>query len=351
VRLSVRVDLDDTALEVARAFDYDFDGQTFFDIPEMPKLPESWGVGLIVGSSGSGKSTLLSTLGKYRQPEWDDNLSVASHFEGAEIAKKRLSAVGLNSIPSIMRPYRVLSTGEKHRADLARSLGDGALVDEFTSVVDRIVARSICVSIRRFVRNEGVSRVVFASPHRDIVEWLEPDWVFDTDTGEFSRGYKRRPKLEFELYGSTRDAWKIFRNHHYLSAEHHGAKCYVLMYNGMPVGFASSIAMPSGTLKDAWRGHRTVILPDWQGMGLGNRLSDVVAWLHTQEGKRYYSKTAHYRMGGYRENSPDWKPTSKNRMKRGEWAHGKKGGGDTKRICYSHEYVGSKPEYFTETSP
>jgi len=346
VRLSVEVELDDIAVDVARAFDYDFDGRTFFDVPEMPELPELWGVGLIVGSSGSGKSSLLGYMGKYAPPSWDDNKAVASHFESAENAKKRLAAVGLNSIPSIMRPYRVLSTGEQHRADLARNLESGSVIDEFTSVVDRTVARSICVSIRRFVRSENLTGLTFASCHRDIIEWLEPDWVFDTDTGDLTRGYKRRPKLEFELYESTGDAWKIFRNHHYLSAKHLGARSFVLMYEGSPVGFASSIAMPSGTLKNAWRGHRTVILPDWQGMGIGNRLSDVVAWLHRQEGKRYYSKTAHYRMGGYRESSPDWRPTSKNRMKRGGWAHGKKGAGDTKRICFSHEYVGDKPEYF-----
>lgn len=338
--------MDEIAMEVAEAFDYDFDGRTFFDSPEIPELPESWGVGLIVGSSGSGKSTLLSTIGLHSEPQWGESRAVASHFGSAEEAKKRLAAVGLNSIPSMMRPYRVLSNGEKHRADLARVLESYAAIDEFTSVVDRTVARSICVSIRRFIRSEGLTNITFASCHRDIVEWLEPDWVFDTDTLEFSRGYKKRPQLKFELYESTRAAWPIFRNHHYLSADHHGARCFVLVYEGLPVGFASSIAMPSGTLKNAWRGHRTVILPDWQGMGLGNRLSDVVSWLHTKEGKRYYSKTAHYRMGGYRESSPDWKPTSKNRMRRGEWAHGKKGGGDTKRICYSHEYVGDKPDCF-----
>ena len=347
MRLSVEVELDDIALDVARAFDFDFDGRTFFDVPEMPDLPDQWGVGLIVGSSGSGKSSLLGKMGIYAPPAWDDTKAIASHFDSAKNAKKRLAAVGLNSIPSMMRPYRVLSNGEQHRADLARNLENGAVIDEFTSVVDRTVARSICVSIRRFIRSEGLTGLTFASCHRDIVEWLEPDWVFDTDTGEMTWGCKRRPSLEFQLYESTRDAWPIFRNHHYLSAEHHGARCFVLMHGHVPVGFASSIAMPSGTLKNAWRGHRTVILPDWQGMGLGNRLSDVVAWIHRQEGKRYYSKTAHYRMGGYRENSDGWKPTSKNRMKRGEWAHGKKGGGDTKRICYSHEYIGDRPDCFT----
>ena len=35
-------------------------GLSEFDVPVLPKLPEAFGVGLIVGPSGSGKTTILS---------------------------------------------------------------------------------------------------------------------------------------------------------------------------------------------------------------------------------------------------------------------------------------------------
>lgn len=55
-----------------------------------------------------------------------------------------LSSVGFSSPPSWVRPFRVLSTGEQFRVTMARTLAempDLAVVDEFTSVVDRTVAR------------------------------------------------------------------------------------------------------------------------------------------------------------------------------------------------------------------
>ena len=71
--------------------------------------------------------------------------------EVANEAIDKLTAVGLNSVPSWVRPYEVLSTGEKFRADLSRRLKDNAVIDEFTSVVDRNVAKSCCVSISKYI--------------------------------------------------------------------------------------------------------------------------------------------------------------------------------------------------------
>ena len=107
--------------------------------------------------------------------------------------------------------------------------------------------------------------------------------------------------------------------------------------------------MPSGTTKNAWRGHRTVVLPDFQGMGIGVRLSDSVGEIMLAEGKRYFSKTAHPRLGEYRNNSPKWKPTSKNMQDRKDYAlmdwENKKFSKELMmkhidRFCYSHEYIG-----------
>ena len=125
------------------------------------------------------------------------------------------------------------------------------------------------------------------------------------------------------------------------------SEMFLATWDGIPVGFTACIAMPSGTLKNAWRGHRTVVLPDYQGFGIGVRLSDWMGERCISLGRRYFSKTAHPRMGQYRDNSSLWKPTSKNHHSRRDNKTSRnknyKEMNNTLRInkwSYSHEYIG-----------
>jgi len=188
------------------------------------------------------------------------------------------------------------------------------VIDEFTSVVDRNVAKSCSNSINRYIKNNNLSGVVFASCHYDIIEWLKPDWVYDTNSKQFLDGrYLRQPEINIELLPCGVNAWSMFSEHHYLTGNiHKGALCWLGLWGNNIIGFGASIPFPSGTVKNAYRGHRTVIMPDYQGMGFGVRLSDGIAKYHITQGQRYFSKTTHPRMGKYRNNSPLWKPTSKN---------------------------------------
>ena len=184
------VEQDDFIAASEKAFDCRFDGTSKFYPWILPSnIPKDFKIGVIVGSSGSGKSTLLKNFGIEESPEWDTTKSIVSHFESPDEAINRLGAVGLNTIPSWYKPYDVLSNGEKFRADLARKLKSHAVIDEFTSVVDRNVAKAASVSLVRYVKNNNINNVVLSTCHRDILEWLEPDWVIDTDTGEFHRGF------------------------------------------------------------------------------------------------------------------------------------------------------------------
>ena len=346
--LSCTVAVDDISRELSGAFDFAFDGSLSFEPPTLPILPTDFGIGLIVGPSGSGKSTLLRGLGEQGDVLWKDDVSVASHFGSASEARDKLGAVGLNSIPSMLKPYRVLSTGEKFRADLARRLCDGALVDEFTSVVDRNVAKSCSYALRRYVDASGMKKIVLASCHYDIIDWLQPDWVFDTNTGKLAgRGAVQRPSIEIELLPCLTTAWEMFRQHHYLDANlNKSARCWLAVWDGVPVGFSAIIAMPNGNLKRAWRGHRTVVLPDFQGLGIGVRISDAMGEIVLLDGGRYFSKTANHRMGQYRESSPLWKPTAKNRKARPDYSSDRPTKEasykmrHTERLCFSHEYIG-----------
>jgi ABC-type ATPase involved in cell division len=184
------VERDDFITASEKAFDCAFDGISKFHPWKIPsKLPTKFKIGVIVGSSGSGKSTLLKNFGVEESPVWEPNKSIVSHFETPDDAINKLGSVGLNSVPSWYKPYNVLSNGEKFRADLARKLKNGAVIDEFTSVVDRNVAKAASMSLARFVKNNNLENIVLSTCHRDILEWLEPDWVLDTDTGELMDGF------------------------------------------------------------------------------------------------------------------------------------------------------------------
>jgi GNAT superfamily N-acetyltransferase len=136
----------------------------------------------------------------------------------------------------------------------------------------------------------------------------------------------------------------MFKDHHYLSGDLSSAsRCYVGYWNGNLVAFGAAMTMPNGFIKNAWRGHRTVILPDYQGLGIGVRFSDAIAQIHLDQGHRYFSRTAHPRMGFYREHSELWKATSKNKKLRKDITHENLFNNhyaDNKRICFSHEYIG-----------
>jgi GNAT superfamily N-acetyltransferase len=138
----------------------------------------------------------------------------------------------------------------------------------------------------------------------------------------------------------------MFKGHHYLSSDlNKASRCYIGLWNNRIVAFGASLALPNGNMKNAWRGHRICILPDFQGMGIGPRFSDAIAQIHINQGYRFFSRTAHPRLINYRENSPLWKPTSKHKKVRTDIKHEKVFNNhytDNKRLCGSFEFIGTK---------
>lgn len=352
--LTTTLAIDDITAAAIKPFDLHWNGSVSFTSLAMPEdLPKDFSLGVIVGASGSGKSTLLKQFGVPSAPSWENDRAIAAHFTDGDAAE-RFGAVGLNSVPTWTKPYSVLSLGERFRADLARSLQDDAVIDEFTSVVDRNVAISASKAMRKHIAAKGIKRVVIASCHRDVLPWLAPDWVIDTDTRSWAlrpRECLQHPSITIEIYPATRDAWKLFGPHHYLTAElSKSAQKFLAVWNGNIVGFTSSLSFPHAKLKHAYRETRTVVLPDFQGLGIGVRLSDWLAAWHKAQGHRYYSRTTHPRMGEYRNRSDNWRATTssgkkqaalgansafKNAVFRGQgWQP------DLNRVAYSHEYIG-----------
>lgn len=182
VILTCQVVPDEFTDYLSNSFDYSFEGKSSFQLPQFD-YPEDFNIGLIVGSSGSGKSQILKHHFGFTEEEvdWNRDKAIISHFETPEIGVKKLMACGLASLPSLCKPYHVLSNGEQFRASVARKLEDGAIIDEYTSVVNRETAISLSVALSKYVRENNIKGMVIASVHRDIVEWLQPDWIFDCD--------------------------------------------------------------------------------------------------------------------------------------------------------------------------
>lgn len=150
-------------------------------------IPDEWNIGVIVGASGTGKSTIARELFAdqfvsgfdYEAKSVIDDMPKCS----VEDITRMFYSVGFGSVPSWLKPYNVLSNGEKMRVDLARALleRDFVVFDEFTSVVDRNVAQTACLAVSKAVRKQN-KKFIAVSCHYDILDWLEPDWVFDTNT-------------------------------------------------------------------------------------------------------------------------------------------------------------------------
>lgn len=190
IPLTSTVETDNFIATSEIAFDCSYDGISKFYEWNLPNnLPNKYRIGVIVGNSGSGKTTLLKKFGVEETLTWNPNKSIISHFTTPNDGINKLSAVGLNSIPSWYKSYDILSNGEKFRADLARKLKSNSVIDEFTSVVDRNVAKATCVSLSKYVANNNLENIVISTCHYDILDWLKPDWIIDTDSGELRSGF------------------------------------------------------------------------------------------------------------------------------------------------------------------
>jgi hypothetical protein len=140
------------------------------------------------------------------------------------------------------------------------------MVDEFTSVIDRQVAKIGCHAVQKLIRKQQ-KQFVAVTCHYDVVEWLQPDWMLEPATMSFQwRSLQRRPALDVEIARVGHDAWKLFAPFHYLTADlHRAAACYVLFVEGVPASFAGVLHRPHPKVDDIKGVSRLVTLPDYQG--------------------------------------------------------------------------------------
>lgn len=213
---------------------------------DLPGVDEDWEIGLIVGPSGSGKTSVAKhAFGPWlaAAASWPQDRAVVDCFGDLSIKQVTglLMAVGFSSPPAWIKPYHVLSGGERFRCDMARTLA-GALVkdvsefatggpvpskerplvvvDEFTSVVDRRSAQMGAAALAKAIHSGKIlCRLVAITCHDDVAAWLEPDWVLDMGTGALDRRRLRRSPITLSIHRCRHAAWAMFARHHYFEPD------------------------------------------------------------------------------------------------------------------------------------
>jgi ABC-type ATPase with predicted acetyltransferase domain len=166
---------------------------------------EEWQIGVIVGRSGTGKTSIAKKIfpREYIRGFEYKSATVLDDFpESASVSEitSALCNVGFASPPDWLKAYEHLSQGEKMRVDIARALclkHQLIVFYEFTSVVDRGIAKVSAYAIAKAVRRTN-KRFIAVTCHYDVLDWLEPDWVFCTDDMSFTKKNDGDPKLRFQ---------------------------------------------------------------------------------------------------------------------------------------------------------
>jgi energy-coupling factor transporter ATP-binding protein EcfA2 len=262
-------------------------------------IPKEWNVGLIYGASGSGKTTLAKHLfgENIFDCSLDENKSIIDQLPkefSYEDCANILNGIGLNSVPCWIRPIKTLSNGQKARAEAAYLMckQDFICIDEWTSVVDRTVAKAMSVCLHKFAKKHN-KQIILLSCHYDILEWVKPNWLIDCNKQKYELPksedffFNEREKLEFTIKEVGRETWKYFSKYHYLSEQLPAGKIYLygIFHEDNQIGFQCfanyTPHKPNTTI--IFHSNRTVIHPDYNGLGLGIKLINETSKLLKQK--------------------------------------------------------------------
>lgn len=304
-----------------------FNAETGANVTISASLPieeRAWSVGAIVGPSGSGKTSIGRRIfgpeAFYEPAGWRDDAPIvdciapSGDFNAVTAA---LGAVGLGDVPAWLRPYAVLSNGERFRADLARVIAEApprVVIDEFTSVVDRQIAVVGAGAFQKAWRR-GNGQAVLLSCHYDILEWLEPDWVYDTRDGAFNWVRLQRPRLALEITQTSGSHWPHFEPHHYLKLPRMVAADYFV--GTIDGELVAHVAVSPRLEIHAMRACRMVIMPEWQGAGIGMRFLNAVCESYLRGEQKHGDRvrtvlfhTSHPGLCGALRRDPRWDQVS-----------------------------------------
>lgn len=292
---------------------------------DIPIEVMEWKIGLIVGASGTGKTSIGNAFPGFKMHDlydgWANDKPIVDCIDPDgcfNAVTGSLSAVGLGDVPAWLRPFNVLSNGEKFRAGLARLVSekyDKVIVDEFTSVIDRQIAKVGAAAFEKTWRR-GKGQIILLSCHYDIIDWLQPDWVYDTNEARFytRECLRQRPKLELQVYKVKGSVFKHFKPHYYLDLPMPvAAEYFVGIIDNEPV---CHLAVAPLFTAGAYRSTRLVVMPEWQGIGVGTKFLSAICDYHLQGNGRCGKKlptffhTSHPQLCGALRHSKKWVQTA-----------------------------------------
>jgi len=269
-------------------------------------LEKQFNLGLIVGSSGSGKTTLAKKIyGNDCFTEYLDLSKTILDQMPKELSYddcvSNLLAMGLGSVPCWLRPTHTLSNGQRARAEAVLQLTvknqtNVTIIDEWTSVVDRTVAKAMSNCIQKASRKLKKT-IILLSCHYDVIEWLNPDWIIDCNKQKYEDRrsmvgtFERTDRLRLDIRKVERSSWRYFSKYHYLSDRLPGGEIFLfgLFHNDQQIGFQCFAGYVPGK-QNILHFNRTVIHPDYVGLGLGIKLINETSQIMAKKGYKIMGK-------------------------------------------------------------
>lgn len=340
--------------KAANSLDIDVEKKSVHQLNVTADLKSDFNVGLILGASGSGKTTLAKQIfgnDCFKTALRDDKPVIDQFPEGWDYDQcaSTLSGIGLTSVPCWIRPVYTLSNGQKARAEAALQMANLnengiTVIDEWTSVVDRTVAKVMSHCVQKHARREK-KKIILLSCHYDVVEWLNPDFIIDCNKQEYIDRramvgtFERTDRLRLDIREVDRKTWPYFSKYHYLSDKLPGGKIYTFgLFNGDDqIGFQCFAAYIIGN-HTTFFSNRTVVHPDYAGLGLGIKIIDETSKIMRKKGfdiKAKFSSMPVYRA---MKKSPLWRCTAINKpIKKQKMGKIKNVSGTNREDCFRNK--------------
>lgn len=311
--------------KAANSLDIDTEKKSKHHLSISVDLKTSFNIGLIVGASGSGKTTLAKKIfgNDCFTTSIDPSKAIIDQFPfdmSYDDCAASLAGMGLTSVPCWIRPVYTLSNGQRARAEAALHMTDETkniiCIDEWTSVVDRTVAKVMSHCIQKHARKTN-RQVILNACHYDIIEWLNPDFIIDCNKQEYIDrrsmvgAFQRGDQLQFSIKPVSRKTWPYFSKYHYLSERLPGGQIYTYgLFDGAnQIGFQCFAAYIIGDHKTFFS-NRTVIHPDYAGFGMGIKLITETSKDMVRRGFRVKAKFSSTPIYKSMKKDPNWKCTA-----------------------------------------
>ena len=94
---------------------------------------------------------------------------------------------------------------------------------------------------------------------------------------------QRGEKLEFKVTRTTKHAWNFYKKYHYLTESIGTGHYYEMTLNNKKVGFLVIARFPHPQAKDIMTISRIVIVPEFQGFGIGIKFMNLISDLYKSD--------------------------------------------------------------------